>query len=456
MRNWGWIAIIAALLANAAEAADYKTLRSLTAPPPARSPSIAPELKTRPVEFVKAVVEPKNGEAWALAYYSIAIEDPDSPLPRLGLLNWNAGRIQADTSGFARIFDEELKAAGFSTAAGGSLFAEGASNADLKVGVLIDDMKGRFCADCPNIFNPKGIPATVVMTANWEVYSSLDRKVVAKVTTSGGADYKGPLGSTLPPIYAAFRDNVRRLLADDAFRAVVTTSIGGPVVAEPATRPALTAISFTPPSAATPVGLATKAVAVVFAADGSGSGFLISSEGYVLTNQHVVGGSKYVKLKWSNGEEGLGEVVRVDARRDVALIKTSSAGRSALSVRGGGVQQGEGVFAIGSPLGETLQNTMTKGIVSATRTDHGLAFIQSDVAITHGNSGGPLLDEKGQVIGIAESVIEPAGSPIGLNFFIPIDDALQALGLTPAPEPERKAVEPAKKTSGPARRAAAH
>jgi serine protease Do len=67
--------------------------------------------------------------------------------------------------------------------------------------------------------------------------------------------------------------------------------------------------------------------------------------------------------------------------------------------------------------------------------EKGLAFIQSDVAITHGNSGGPLLDEKGQVIGIAESVIEPAGSQISLNFFIPIDDALRVLGLTPASGP---------------------
>jgi S1-C subfamily serine protease len=76
---------------------------------------------------------------------------------------------------------------------------------------------------------------------------------------------------------------------------------------------------------------------------------------------------------------------------------------------------------------------MTKGIVSANRTLDGQPFIQSDTAITHGNSGGPLLDEKGQVVGIAVSVIEPNGSQIGLNFFIPIDDALRVLGVKPIP-----------------------
>ena len=75
---------------------------------------------------------------------------------------------------------------------------------------------------------------------------------------------------------------------------------------------------------------------------------------------------------------------------------------------------------------------MTKGIVSATRVRDGLPYIQSDVAVTHGNSGGPLLDEKGRVIGITASGLTSNGTPIGLNFFIPIDDALKALSLSPA------------------------
>ena len=93
--------------------------------------------------------------------------------------------------------------------------------------------------------------------------------------------------------------------------------------------------------------------------------------------------------------------------------------------------QGETVYAIGSPLGEALQNTMTKGIVSANRVQGGQAFIQSDVAVTHGNSGGPLLDEKGRVIGITDWGIGSDSGNLNLNFFIPIGEALKALALTP-------------------------
>ncbi|MDB5497621.1 MAG: hypothetical protein JWP28_1652 [Phenylobacterium sp.] len=185
------------------------------------------------------------------------------------------------------------------------------------------------------------------------------------------------------------------------------------------------------------VGEAPKSVAVVFAGDGSGSGFLISDDGLLLTNQHVVGSSKYVKLKWSDGTESLGEVLRVDRRRDVALVRADTKGRLPLALRTSGVNQGETVYAIGSPLGEALQNTMTKGIVSANRVQDGQPFIQSDVAVTHGNSGGPLLDEKGQVIGLTDWGIGSDSGNLNLNFFIPIGDALRVLGLTPPPAAAR-------------------
>ena len=419
------------LVAASAQAADYKTLRNLTAAAPSQPKPLESGFTARPVQFARVVVAPKNGEAWALAYYSYVGDSIENPKPRLGFLNWSSGPVEADTPAFGRVFSEELKKAGFSTPES-SLFSDGESGADLKVGVLIDDMKGRFCADCPNLFNRNGIPATVVMTANWEIYSALDRKVVAKITTTGGADYKTRLSnSVLPAIYEGFRENVRLLLADGDFRRVVTASPGA---RSPTSTPA-TPILFAPARAQGTISQSARAVAVVFAADGSGSGFLISSDGYLLTNQHVVGASKYVKLRWQSGAETLGEVIRTDSRRDVALVKVSATDLAPLVLRPTTPTQGEPVFAIGTPLDDKLQNTMTKGIVSAVRTLDGLPFIQSDVAINHGNSGGPLLDEKGQVIGIAVSGMAPAGSPVGLNFFIPIDDALRALALTPRAEP---------------------
>jgi serine protease Do len=438
MRNWAWLAVGLTMMATVAQAADYKTLRNLNALPPVQLEPLPSGVKARQVQFAKAVVAPRDGEAWGLAYYSIPGDSPDNPRPTLGFLNWNSGRIEGDGASFARIFNDESRKAGFSTGGGESLFGEGESDADLKVGVLIDDLKGRFCADCPNVFNRNGIPASVVMTAHWEVYSALDRKVVVRVTTSGGADYKSRLqGSVLPAIFEGFRENVRLLLANEDFRKLVSRPAGASASVPAAP---LTTIQLNGGSTHLAAQKAASAVAVVFAADGSGNGFLVSADGYLL----IVGGSKYVKLKWSDGSETVGEVMRSDARRDVALVKANAHGRSSLDLRLGPVDQGETVYAIGSPLGEALQNTMTKGIVSANRVQDGQSFIQSDVAVTHGNSGGPLLDDKGQVIGITDWGIGSDSGNLNLNFFIPIGDALRVLGLTapPAAAPLQAAAAP--------------
>ena len=101
--------------------------------------------------------------------------------------------------------------------------------------------------------------------------------------------------------------------------------------------------------------------------------------------------------------------------------------------------QGETVFAIGAPLDPGLQGTLTRGIVSANRVIKDQPFIQSDVGVTHGNSGGPLLNAQGEAIGVTVSGYEENGAPVGLNMFIPIGDALRALALegeaAPAGEP---------------------
>jgi S1-C subfamily serine protease len=427
------IALGAMLLSGAAEAADYKVLRTLQAPPPIQLSSLPAGTTARPVEFARVVFHPKEGEAWALAYESmIAVGGGETaPPPQLSeLLTWDSGRMDGETATFARAFDEELKKAGFAAAGTVSLFGDKQDAADLKVAVLVDDIKGRFCVDCPNLFNRKGVPASVVMTAHWEVYSSLERKVIARIDTTGGANHMTKLqGSIIPPVLTAFREHVRQLLASEEFRRVVTAGAAAPNSTPPAT--SQSTIAFSAAAKAGGIPQASKSVATVFAADGHGSGFLVSQDGYVLTNQHVVGGSKYVKLKWNDGSETLGEVVRADSRRDVALIKTDAKGRAPLALRHTTAVQGETVFAIGTPLDERLQSTLTKGIVSATRDYEGQLFIQSDVGVTNGNSGGPLLDEKGAVLGLTVLGLYPDKSK-SLNLFIPIDDALRALALKPA------------------------
>ena len=113
-----------------------------------------------------------------------------------------------------------------------------------------------------------------------------------------------------------------------------------------------------------------------------GSGVLVSADGYILTNHHVAGDAGRVRVRWADGTETVGEVVRADRRRDVGLVKVAPTTMPALAIRHSEVEVGETVFAIGTPLDKSLSGTLTRGVVSARRITEGQPFIQSDVAVT--------------------------------------------------------------------------
>jgi len=428
MRWLGWIALSGVLLCGSAWGADQRSLQALTAPAPATLSPLPAEARAQSIKFVRAAFQLKP-EPWAMLEGEL-----DGRSYSETLLVWEERQIDIDQAVVSQVVADEMSAAHVPTdGASPSMFSQ-STGSNLLLGVTVTSMNGRFCRACPTGLLTSA-PTTnwagaVVLDARWELYSPLDRKVVATIETRGG--YNSPkvglAGAPERLIYEALRDATRRLIASDDFRRVVTAQAGNGDGASAKQ----TAIVLPPAKTSGSLAEASSSVAIVFAGGGSGSGFLISKEGYVLTNQHVVGDAKSVKLKWANGEETLGDVVRSDSRRDVALIKTDSNGRLPLALRAGATQLGESVFAIGTPLDDQLQNTLTKGIVSANRVYGGQPFIQSDVAVTHGNSGGPLLDEKGRVLGLTVSGRAPDGAPVGLNFFIPIDDALRALALKSA------------------------
>jgi len=157
---------------------------------------------------------------------------------------------------------------------------------------------------------------------------------------------------------------------------------------------------------------------------GVGSGFIVSPDGYIMTNAHVVESADEVYVTLTDKREFRAKIVGSDRRTDVALVKVEATGLPA--VRIGDVNRlkvGEWVMAIGSPFG--LENTVTAGIVSAKGRDTGdyLPFIQTDVAINPGNSGGPLLNLKGEVVGINSQIYSRSGGFMGISFAIPIDEA---------------------------------
>jgi S1-C subfamily serine protease len=173
-----------------------------------------------------------------------------------------------------------------------------------------------------------------------------------------------------------------------------------------------------------------RAVATVVVEGGHGSGFFVGGAGHLITNAHVVEGLHFVTVRLVTGRELVGEVLRRDPERDVALVRVEEA-VPGLPVRGPEPNVGEEVYAVGAPLEKALHTTVSRGIVSAYRTDpKGQRLIQGDVNVLPGNSGGPLVDDRGNVVGLTVSGRLLDGVPSGINFFIPIHDALDRLHVT--------------------------
>ncbi|MBK9114516.1 MAG: DegQ family serine endoprotease [Betaproteobacteria bacterium] len=161
-----------------------------------------------------------------------------------------------------------------------------------------------------------------------------------------------------------------------------------------------------------------------------GSGFVIGSDGHVLTNAHVVDGADEVTVRMSDKREFKAKVLGTDKRTDIALLKIEAKDLPKVTIGDPEkLKVGEWVVAIGKPFG--LENTMTAGIVSAKGRDlpqeNLVPFIQTDVAINPGNSGGPLFNMKGEVVGINSLIYSRSGGYMGLAFAIPIDVAMNTV-----------------------------
>lgn len=157
---------------------------------------------------------------------------------------------------------------------------------------------------------------------------------------------------------------------------------------------------------------------------GVGSGFVLTADGFIMTNAHVVEGADEVIVTLTDKREFKAKIIGADKRTDVAVVKIDTTGLPAVKLGDANkIRVGEWVMAIGSPFG--LENTVTAGIVSAKQRDTGdyLPFIQTDVAINPGNSGGPLINMRGEVIGINSQIYSRSGGSMGISFAIPIDEA---------------------------------
>lgn len=328
----------------------------------------------------------------------------------------------------------------------GQLFAEhGAKQPDILIGANITNLRMDADLVC-DVMMPRviGLRGKSTITVDWQVFDPVSSRVIYRSKIEGR--YEAP--TTIPNdnrlfTYMAFADAANKLALDPKLRDIVMQqrpSIMADRGLEANTKARLplrrTVLSQQPID--TQIDrLRSATVLIETGGGGHGSGFIVTEDGLMITNKHVVGGQRFVRVRLVSGRSVVGEVLRQHELRDVALVKLEGSGYPVVGIRETPVRVTEEVYAIGAPREKMLAWTVTRGVVSAWRPAQppGRPFdlIQSDVAIHGGNSGGPLLDRQGNVVAIAVlGWLPDPNNPqanTSLNGFIPILDGLEKLGI---------------------------
>ena len=261
----------------------------------------------------------------------------------------------------------------------------------------------------------------------WELFSQRQQKVVFTATTEGSAQTAGTEKINLTELGGrAIAASLRNLLADPAFVAAARKP-ADTVVETAAARLKIAQGAAAGQKLQDLLPMLQSGVVTLLTGVSTGSGFYISADGYLLTNHHVVGDAKYLKVKLASGRELVGEVLRSNSARDVALVKTEAVALAPLGLSREDPRSGEDVYALGSPLGESFANSLTRGVLSGTRVVGEQKWLQSDVRVMPGSSGGPLVGGEGAVLGLTSRGV--AASAGGINLFIPIREALDVLKI---------------------------
>lgn len=324
----------------------------------------------------------------------------------------------------AAMANDELRATGYNVMAPDDLlFGEDQSwKANFQLGGNLTNL----------MFNTYGASAGNASEAQvdveWQVYDTFRKQVVFRQTTTG---YGKVPGVSRGPMMPAFRESLRNLLAQESFVKVVVKP--GNATSELPTWPDRIEIKTSADagklSLPEDMDKVLESVITIEVGTGTGSGVLVSEDGYALTAAHVVSGTTQVKALFKSGLMLVADVVRVDIAQDVALIKLPGSGHRCLPLLVDAPSPvASEVYAIGAPLGEDLAFSVTKGVVSGHRLLTGHQYIQTDASINLGNSGGPLVNNSGQVVGIVSwKVAEPGFE--GVAFGVPLSAIGQRLGI---------------------------
>lgn len=264
-------------------------------------------------------------------------------------------------------------------------------------------------------------------SVRWEVFDRDLNKVVYRQEIAGSAEAEGI--DNPAATYEAIRASFRSLLAEPRVVAILNR----PIEETPSQAYKIAAIATPSRSSLTLeqlVGQTIPSIVQIRTPNGRGSGFLLDSSGLIMTNQHVVGSAFSVKVKLYDGSIVNGRVLRRDSVADAALVKLEGEMSEVAGLpicHTDRVRVGQSVVAIGNPL--SFSNSVTQGIGSGFRRNASRSLIQTDTAVNPGNSGGPLLNRDGKVIGIVTEKIASEGIE-GLGFALPIGEVLQRLNVS--------------------------
>lgn len=432
-----FIVALAACVALASCAGPPMQVAKVENKPP---PVIPPGVEMEAIEFAKVVVNLRRGTK--IGTYEAAGVILVGPCKDFAEdIFWNQGRVTTRDLEFADIFYEELSGAGFNVVGDpNKMFnqAEERQKAVYSVGARITNIKMHVC-DHVDYWEGRSVgkqSGEASVKVVWQVYSKLARRVVYETATEGSTKFGGSFGGGVPDgeivlLQQAFGAAAGNLAADPNFRDLLVLREAEPVTAAGYATTTISKVAVHKEPITEYMREVIGATVTLSLGDSHGSGFVISKDGLIMTNQHVVGGARRILVEFSSGLKIEGEVLRTHKLRDVALVRVPVRGLQVLPIRPAPARVGEEVYAVGTPLRRDLRATVTKGIVSALRKDERtrLTHIQSDADVHGGNSGGPLVDARGNVIGIAVSIIGIRKRSIGLNFFIPIHDALAKLNI---------------------------
>jgi S1-C subfamily serine protease len=337
---------------------------------------------------------------------------------------------------FNKPFSEVFEDNGYAVAGDKTFAMQQNSGNDLSLAAVVTDIRLLHCGSRSASNLRTFTQNSTYLKVEWTVFDNLARRIVFKTSSEGiddqfkkSARYNGAAVS----MSLAFRQATENLLAQQAF---VDILLASPTLDTGFTQKEdnIKDIDIVHGDSNTKfvskTGKIEKASVTIRTASGHGSGFVISSPGYVLTNQHVVGQNREV-IVIMGGREQRAVVVRSHPGRDVALLRLEQPFEAEpMQIDANGVALGEEIYVVGTPLDERLDFSISRGIISARRVLDQRNYYQTDAAVNPGNSGGPVFNGSGNVIGITVAgLFTKDGSSMNINYVIPILDALEALQI---------------------------